>query len=129
MHSDDAGIDLLLVTDDPHLKREFGFALPAGAKARCTTDARTAWKELQTAVPTLVVVDIQSGSAGGIGLAMDMSARSDFAQIPVVMLLDRIQDSWLAKQAGAASWILKPVPASALARQCVELIAGFHTGH
>ena len=116
-------VEFLLVTDDPRLREEFRFALPTGAAARCAADARVAWKEMQTAVPTVVVVDIQSGSAGGFGLARDMNARSDLAEIPVVMLLERVQDAWLAKQAGAVSWILKPVPATALVRQCLELLA------
>jgi DNA-binding response OmpR family regulator len=120
---DGANIEFLLVTDDPRLREEFRFALPTGAAARYAADARVAWKELQAGVPTLVVVDIQSGSAGGFGLARDMNARSDLAEIPVVMLLERVQDAWLAKQAGAVSWILKPIAATALARQCLELLA------
>lgn len=126
---EEAAIDFLLVTDDPRLQQEFVFALPVDAGTRCAKDARAAWKELQSALPTLVVVDIQSGSAGGYGLAMDMRASSGFAEIPVVMLLDRVQDSWLAKQAGAASWIVKPIAASALARRCVELVTGIRPEH
>jgi DNA-binding response OmpR family regulator len=114
------GIDLLVVTDSPQVQDEFRYALTTGVSARFASDARSAWKELQNQVPTVVVVDIQTGSAGGYGLAKDMSARPEFAHVPVVMLLERAQDSWLAKQAGATSYVCKPVAAASLVRKCLQ---------
>ena len=118
--SEDSDIDLLVVTDDLQVQEELTYALPVGVQARFAADARSAWKELQTGVPSVVVVDIQTGSAGGYGLTKDMGARPEFAHVPVVMLLERRQDSWLAKQAGAAFFVCKPVPATSLVRQCLE---------
>ncbi|HZJ52168.1 MAG TPA: response regulator [Actinomycetota bacterium] len=118
--TDASDIDLLLVTDDLRVQEELRYALPAGVSARFAADARSAWKELQTVIPSVVVVDIQTGSAGGYGLTKDMGARPEFAQVPVVMLLERAHDSWLAKQAGAVSFVCKPVAATSLVRQCIE---------
>lgn len=118
--TDASEIDLLLVTDDLRVQEELRYALPAGVSARFAADARSAWKELQTVIPSVVVVDIQTGSAGGYGLTKDMGARPEFAQVPVVMLLERAHDSWLAKQAGAVSFVCKPVSATSLVRQCIE---------
>lgn len=120
METDDSDIELLVVTDDLRVQEELQYSLPAGVSARFAADARSAWKELQTAVPTVVVVDIQTGSAGGYGLTKDMGARPELAQIPVVMLLERAHDSWLARQAGAVSFVCKPVAATSLVRQCIE---------
>jgi DNA-binding response OmpR family regulator len=120
--TDDSDIDLLVVTDDQRVREELRYALPTGVGARFAMDARSAWKELQTRVPTVMVVDIQTGSAGGYGLTKDMGTRPEFAKVPVIMLLERAHDSWLAKQAGAVSFVCKPVPAASLVRECMEAV-------
>ena len=126
--SEASDIDLLVVTDDLRVQEELTYALPVGVQARFAADARSAWKELQTEVPSVVVVDIQTGSAGGYGLTRDMGARPEFAHVPVVMLLERLHDSWLAKQAGAASFVCKPVAATSLVRQCLEAATSSRPG-
>ncbi|MDQ3661244.1 MAG: response regulator [Actinomycetota bacterium] len=126
--TDDSDIALLVVTDDPRVQEELRYALPTGVSARFAADARSAWKELQTGTPTVVVVDIQTGSAGGYGLTKDMGTRPEFAQVPVVMLLERAQDSWLAKQAGAVSFVCKPVAATSLVRECMEAVRSSRLG-
>ena len=125
---DDSEIDLLVVTDDPRVQEELRYALPTGFSAKFTADARSAWKQLQTGVPDVVVVDIQTGSAGGYGLTMDMGTRPEFAKVPVIMLLERAHDSWLAKQAGAVSFVCKPVAATSLVRACMEAVSSSRLG-
>jgi CheY-like chemotaxis protein len=110
------------------VQKELRYTLPTGFSARFAADARSAWKELQTGVPNVVVVDIQTGSAGGYGLAMDMGTRPEFAQVPVIMLLERAHDSWLAKQAGAVSFVCKPVAATSLMQACMEAVSSSRPG-
>jgi DNA-binding response OmpR family regulator len=86
-------------------------------------DAREAWVCLQERTPSAVVVDLQAGSAGGFALTRDMSYDARFADIPVVILLERDQDGWLAGQAGASLYRIKPVVAGELMRDIQELIA------
>jgi DNA-binding response OmpR family regulator len=60
----------------------------------------------------VVVVDLQIASMGGMAVARDIRNHADLndlAHIPVVMLLDRVADAFLAKRAGAAAWLTKPV--------------------
>lgn len=85
-------------------------------------DAREAWVCLQERTPSAVVVDLQAGSAGGFALTRDMSYDARFADIPVVILLERDQDGWLARQAGASLYRIKPVVAGELMRDIEELI-------
>lgn len=73
--------------------------------------------------PSAVVVDLQTGSAGGYGLARDMGLNDRLAQVPVVMLLERDQDAWLARQAGARFVRLKPVEATSLFKDLRELLS------
>jgi DNA-binding response OmpR family regulator len=58
-----------------------------------------------------VIVDLQVGSMGGMAVTRDVrdrSRRTGHGDLPVVMLLDRSADSFLAKRAGAAAWLIKP---------------------
>lgn len=58
-----------------------------------------------------VVVDLQVGSMGGMAVtrAVREAATTGGAEpVPVVILLDRSADAFLAKRAGAAAWVTKP---------------------
>ena len=61
-----------------------------------------------------VVVDLQVGSMGGMAVTRDVrdkAKRTGHGDLPVVMLLDRSADGFLAKRAGAAAWLVKPFTA------------------
>jgi DNA-binding response OmpR family regulator len=72
--------------------------------------------------PNLVIVDLQTGSAGGFSLARDMRQYERLKDVPVLILVDRHQDGWLAMQGGATRYLLKPVPASVLVEESLELV-------
>jgi len=58
-----------------------------------------------------VVVDLQIKAMGGMAVTRslrDATGAGNNAGIPVVMLLDRTADSFLARRAGAAAWVTKP---------------------
>ena len=65
--------------------------------------------------PSVVLVDIQTGSAGGFSLARDMSQTARLRDVPILMLIEREQDKWLATEAGARLLRLKPIGAGELA--------------
>ena len=108
-----AGV-LLVVSDDPEVADELRFGLPGGIEVASATDAREAIHKLASLTPRAVVVDLQTGSAGGFALARDMSQIARLASIPVIVLLEREADSWLANQAGATVALKKPVDGSVL---------------
>ncbi len=61
-----------------------------------------------------VIVDMQVGSMGAMAVARDVRdvvRRSGRGELPVVILLDRAADAFLAKRAGAAAWLAKPFTA------------------
>jgi CheY-like chemotaxis protein len=64
-------------------------------------DASEAMKLMSEIPPSVVVTDIRTGSAGGYGLSREMAANEQLRRIPRLILLERRQDSWLARQAGA----------------------------
>lgn len=107
---------LLIVTDDQAVRDELRFGFGPNTDITLAIDAREASSKMNDSVPSAVVVDLQTGSAGGFGLARDMSEDSRLANVPVILLLERPQDAWLAKQAGASAYLVKPVTAGRLVR-------------
>lgn len=114
---------ILVVSDDPDIADEARFGLPGNLEAVITDEARSAWAELGSLTPIAVVVDLMTGSAGGYALARDMSEVDRLATVPIVMLIDRDQDAWLARQAGATSTLRKPLEPGALARAVSSVLS------
>ncbi len=59
----------------------------------------------------LIAIDMQVKSTGGMAtvrMFKDAMFRSELARVPVVLLLDRSADVFLAKRAGADAHLLKP---------------------
>jgi DNA-binding response OmpR family regulator len=115
-------IAVLVVSDDARVGEEICYGSPSSVKTEIVADSRAAWSKLQQQTPQVVVVDIQTGSAGGYGLARDMRADKRFSNTPILMLLERDQDGWLAKQAGATLWRTKPVEVSTLVTEVLSLV-------
>jgi DNA-binding response OmpR family regulator len=101
---------VLVVSDNQAVRDEFAYGFPTDVEVSFARDSRDAWRLLREQPRSAVVVDLQTGSAGGYNLAKEMSA-TDLADIPVILLLEREQDAWLARQAGARNYHLKPVTA------------------
>lgn len=102
------------MTDNSPVREELEFGFSEPVEVEFARDSRDAWKRLyEDGAPIFaVVVDLQTGAAGGYSLARDMKAVRALADIPIVILLEREQDTWLARQAGAQAALLKPVTAS-----------------
>ena len=113
---------VLVVTDDPTLGRDAELAFPSDFDVVTVRDARGAWEELQTWTPAALVVDLLAGSAGGFALGSDMSQDPRLREVPILMLLDRHQDEWLARRAGAGATRTKPVEPFDLAATTLALV-------
>lgn len=103
---------VLVVADEPWVRNEVHAALTEPDHTLVDhVDPTTVAETVATTEVDVVVVDLQVGSMGG--MAVTRSVRQRAAQdgtpaIPVVILLDRSADAFLAKRAGAAGWIAKP---------------------
>ncbi len=81
--------------------------------------------------PDLVIVDLQMGSMGGMAVCLDLRLEESYdnlPHVPVLMLLDRRPDVFLAKRSGAEGWIVKPLDPIRLRKATTALIEGrtFH---
>src|SRR4051794_25738745 len=64
--------------------------------------------------PDLVVLDLQIGNMGGMAACMDLRLDESvdrLSHVPVLILLDRDVDAFLANRAEADGWIVKPIDA------------------
>lgn len=87
--------------------------------------------------PDLIVLDLQIGNMGGMAACMDLRLDQSIGRlehIPVLMVLDRDADVFLAERCEADGWLIKPLDAFRLRRAAAALLAGetfaelrFHT--
>jgi DNA-binding response OmpR family regulator len=113
---------VVVVSDDPHLREELEYGFPSDVVVKMATDARGAWAVIKEQDPSAVVVDLQTGSAGGFALSKDMHEVKALADVPIVILVERTQDTWLAQQAGPAAVLVKPIQMDKLVNGVLSLM-------
>lgn len=75
----------------------------------------------------LVIADMQIGTMGGIAVTLDLKLEADAGRLepaPVLLVLDRRPDVFLARRSGAEGWILKPLDPIRLRSAVGALLAG-----
>jgi len=75
--------------------------------------------------PDLVIVDMQMGNMGGMAVCLELRLQESYDaidHIPVLMLLDRRPDVFLAKRSGAEGWLVKPLDPLRLRRSVTALL-------
>jgi DNA-binding response OmpR family regulator len=119
--------EILLVADLPWVADAVRAGLGGAGYHLSTTDDPSAaaawWQEHE---PAVILVDLQVGSRGGMAVVRDLRAASHAAGVappPMVLLLDRAVDAFLARRAGADAWIRKPFGGFALRRLVDRLAA------
>ena len=75
--------------------------------------------------PDIAVLDMQSGSMGGMAVTMNLrldQSSGALPYIPVLMLLDRVADVFMARRSDADGWLIKPLNPLALKRAVNEIL-------
>ena len=119
----DAGKIVLVVSHDEDLREDASYSFPADFEVILAGDAREAMAAMGERRPQVAIVDLKTGSAGGFNLAREMHNSLDLTDVPLLMLLERHQDSWLAGQAGASRWRTKPIEGPDLVQEALALLA------
>ncbi len=114
---------VLVVSDDERIRDEARFGFSPDLDVALARDAREALEQMHVDVPAVAIVDLHTGSAGGFALCKQMAQYRHLQHVPVLMLLDRDQDVWLARQAGAKLIRTKPIDTSDLVADALSLIA------
>lgn len=113
---------IVVVTNDPRLAEVARYGFAPDFEVEVVGDAREALAAMARAAPSVAVVELRAGSAGGFALARDMHQNDRLKDVPILMVLEREQDSWLAKQAGADAIRTKPVGVAELVADTLALI-------
>jgi two-component system nitrate/nitrite response regulator NarL len=77
--------------------------------------------------PDLVILDLQIGNMGGMATCMELRLEAGAGRlphVPILMLLDRADDTFLAKRSDADGWLIKPVDAFRMRRATTALLGG-----
>jgi len=78
-----------------------------------------------TREPDLVVLDMQIGNMGGVAVAIDLRLEASAGRdpdVPILLLLDREADRFLAKRGDADAELVKPVDPGTLRRAVERLM-------
>jgi DNA-binding NarL/FixJ family response regulator len=75
----------------------------------------------------LAILDMQMGSMGGIAATMDLHLEESggrISHVPVLLLLDRRADVFLARRAEIEGFLVKPISPLKLRKAVREILAG-----
>lgn len=77
--------------------------------------------------PDLLIVDMQMGAMGGMAVCLELrleESTGEVDHIPVLMLLDRRPDVFLARRSSAEGWLVKPLDPIRIRRATSALLDG-----
>lgn len=110
--------DILLVADVPWVVSNVCAALSeARFNVETTADPRSVPDVLADSCADVLLIDFQVGSMGGMAVTRAVRERAATTGVdrpPIILLLDRDADGFLAGRSGAESWVRKPFSADEL---------------
>lgn len=104
-------MDVLLVADSAWVVNQVRAAIGGSHNIVEITDPHEAEQAAITANAHVVLIDLQVGSMGGMALTRNIKGvalSGEAPDSPIVLLLDRRADVFLAKRSGADAWLIKP---------------------
>ncbi|WP_263772870.1 response regulator [Propionivibrio soli] len=111
---------ILIVDDDLEIRRLLvDYLARNGFEAIAARDGREMWQTLERRVVDLIVLDLMLPGTDGLTLCRDLRARQNLANIPVLMLTARGEetDRIIGIEMGADDYLVKPFnPRELLAR-------------
>ncbi len=119
---------VLIASDAPSVRAEV--AAVAGTPELTIREARSGpdvMREVARSLPDLVVVDLQMGNMGGMAVCLELRLEESYGNlehVPVLMLLDRRPDVFIARRSGAEGWVVKPLDPIRLRRAVAALLDG-----
>lgn len=121
--------DVLIAADAPGIREEILSVLSARTDVTVrTVDAGRAVRgAVQERRPDLVVLDMQIGSMGAVAVCLDLRLEESggrLGHVPVLILVDRRADVFLARRSGAEGWLVKPLDPIRVRKAVTALLEG-----
>jgi DNA-binding NarL/FixJ family response regulator len=119
---------ILICSDAPWVHEEIRAAVPGGdTVVRSLSAGRAVRESIATDEPDLVILDMQISDMGAIAVTYDMHLETSGGRsphIPVLLLLDRNADTFMAKQCKAEGWLIKPLDPIRVRKAMKAVLAG-----
>jgi DNA-binding response OmpR family regulator len=120
--------DILIASDATWIHAEIRAVLSGpDTRVKAVRAGAEVLAEVQNRHPDLVVLDLQIGNMGGMATCLDLRLEEGAGRVdhvPVLMLLDRRADVFLARRSDADGWLLKPLDPIRLRRATTALLQG-----
>jgi CheY-like chemotaxis protein len=120
-------VHILVATDAAYVLDDItaAFAGPDTSFTVCN-NGRDVTRVVKERTPDIAILDLQSGSMGGMAVTMQLRLDESadlLPYVPVLMLLDRRADVHLAKRSAADGWVIKPLDPMMLQRAVAKVLA------
>ncbi len=119
---------VLVASDAPSVRRELASVIEgADVEVAEAVSGPDVVRMVLEDPPDLVVVDMQMGNMGGMAVCLELRLEEsylDVPHVPVLMLLDRRPDVFLARRSGAEGWLVKPLDPLRVRRATRALLDG-----
>jgi DNA-binding response OmpR family regulator len=120
--------EVLVVSDSSNVREEVIASLPdAGITVRELNHGADVLPAVLEKTPDLIILDQQIGRMGGMATALDLHLEAGGGrapQVPILQLLDRRADVFLARRSEVEGWVVKPIDPLRLGRAISTLLAG-----
>jgi DNA-binding response OmpR family regulator len=120
--------EVIVVSDAPTVRETVIAAIPdPSITVRELTEGEDVRPAVGERAPDLVILDQQIGRMGAMAVCLDLHLEQGAGRlphVPVLMLLDRRADVFLARRSEAEGWVVKPLDPMRLGRAITTLLAG-----
>ena len=120
--------DVVVVSDAASVRDEVRSAITdPDTTVREISTGKQLLPAVQERVPDLAVIDLQTGNMGGMAACLDLRLEEGAGRlphVPVLMLLDRRPDVFLARRSQADGWLVKPLDPLRMRKAMLALLAG-----
>ena len=120
--------DILVAADDPRVFEEIRSVVEDSSTIlRWVKRGEDVRESMNYQPADLVIADMQIDTMGGIAVAFDLELEADAGRLearPLLLLLDRRADVFMARRSGIKGWLVKPIDPLRLRRATAALLAG-----
>ena len=120
--------DVLIAADGAWVHEEVRQVLRGpDVTVRWVRSGQEAVAAVRERTPDLAVLDLQIGQMGAMAISLELHLEEGMDRlphVPILILLDRRPDVFLARRSGAEGFVLKPLDPIRLRRAVTALLAG-----
>lgn len=119
---------VLIASDAPWVHDDLRAALPGrDHTVQSLAAGRAVLAAVQERTPDLLVLDMHTGNMGGMAVSLELRNEETggrLPHIPILLLLDRQADVFLARRSLVEGWLVKPMDPLRIRRAVTAILGG-----